>query len=223
MNNSRGWFIHLQKLSISINWEAFIIFVPWNQDKHAAHVRNIGQRYDKVLNSAPFVGGKTRFFRKSVLAEVIQPMPYKLKTNCRCPITSAFSRCFPCWPWAVCPATVRVGGSKRTCFPWRCPKARMRPNLLCLFFSKKFNTKSALPVHQPSTLPQKIDSRGGLFWCQKGLVVHVGKMNFYLSWPPPTPVLGPFAAKCNAFWCKTQCNMPLNAVRFGAKCSAFWC
>ena len=53
--------------------------------------------------------------------------------------------------------------------------------------------------------------------------MHAGKMNFYLNRPPPTPVLGPFAAKCNAFWCKTQCNMPLNAVRFGAKCSAFWC
>ena len=53
--------------------------------------------------------------------------------------------------------------------------------------------------------------------------MHAGKMNFYLNRPPPTLVLGPFAAKCNAFWCKTQCNMPLNAMRFGAKCSAFWC
>jgi len=26
-----------------------------------------------------------------------------------------------------------------------------------------------------------------------------------------------FAAKCNAFWCKTQGNMVLNAVLFGAK------
>ena len=150
-------------------------------------------------------------------------MPYKLKTTCQCPITSAFPWCSPCWPWAAFPTTARAGGSKRTCFPCRCTKARMRPNRFCLFFSKKFNTKSALSVHQMSTLPQKIDSRGGLFWCKKGLVVHVGKMNFYLNRPPPTPVLGPFAAKCNAFWCKTQCNMPLNAVRFGAKCSAFWC
>ena len=30
-------------------------------------------------------------------------------------------------------------------------------------FSKKFNIKSALFVHQPRTLPQKIDSREGLF------------------------------------------------------------
>ena len=154
---------------------------------------------------------------------VIQPMPYKLKASCQCPITSAFPWCRFRRPWAACPTTARAGGSKRTCFPWRCPKARMRPIVICPTFSKKFNIKSDLFVHQLPTLSQKIDSRGGLFWCQKGLVVHVGKMNFYLSWPPPTPVLGPFAAKCNAFWCKTQCNMPLNAVRFGAKCSAFWC
>ena len=108
-------------------------------------------------------------------------------------------------------------------FPCRCTKARMRPIAICPTFSKKFNIKSDLPVHQLPTLPQKIDSRGGLFWCQKGLVVHAGKMNFYLNRPPPTPIFGWFAAKCNAFWCKTQCNMPLNAVRFGAKCSAFWC
>ena len=97
------------------------------------------------------------------------------------------------------------------------------PIVICLIFSKKFNIKSAPSVHQSLTLPQKIDSRGGLFWCQKGVVVHAGKMNFYLSWPPPTPVFGWFVVKRSAFWCKTQCNMPLNAVRFGAKCSAFWC
>jgi len=32
-----------------------------------------------------------------------------------------------------------------------------------------------------------------------------------------------FAAKCNAFWCKTQSNMVQNAVRFGAKCKVKWC
>lgn len=54
---------------------------------------------------------------------------------------------------------------------------------------------SALFVHQSFTLPQKIDSRGGLFWCQKGAVVHADKMNFYLKRPPLIPVLGRFAAK----------------------------
>ena len=41
---------------------------------------------------------------------------------------------------------------------------------LCQLFSKKFNIKSALFVHQPRTLPQKIDSREGLFGCKIGLV-----------------------------------------------------
>jgi len=48
-------------------------------------------------------------------------------------------------------------------------------------------------------------------------------MNIYFKKPPFVPHLGLFAAKCTAICSKTQCNMPLNAVRFGAKCSAFWC
>ena len=93
----------------------------------------------------------------------------------------------------------------------------------CLVFSKKFNIMSALSVHQSPTLPQKIDSRGGLFWCKKGLVVHAGKMNIYLNRPSLTPVFGWFIAKWSAFWCKTRCNMPLNTVCFGAKWSAICC
>jgi len=33
----------------------------------------------------------------------------------------------------------------------------------CPVSSKKFNIKSALSIHQSQTLPQKIDSREGLF------------------------------------------------------------
>ena len=40
----------------------------------------------------------------------------------------------------------------------------------CQLFSKKFNIKRALFVHQPRTLPQKNDSREGLFGCKIGLV-----------------------------------------------------
>ena len=36
-------------------------------------------------------------------------------------------------------------------------------SLFCLVFSKKFNIISTLFVHQSLTLPQKIDSREGLF------------------------------------------------------------
>ena len=78
-------------------------------------------------------------------------------------------------------------------------------------------------VYQPLTLSQKIDSREGLFWGQKGVVVHAGKMYFYLNRPSLTPALGLFAAKCTAICCKTHCNMPLNAVRFGAKRKVKWC
>jgi len=46
-------------------------------------------------------------------------------------------------------------------------------------------------------------------------------MNIYFNQPPFAPVFGLFAAKYSAIWCKMQCNMPLNAMRFGAKCSAF--
>ena len=35
--------------------------------------------------------------------------------------------------------------------------------LFCLVFSKKFNIMSALSANQARTLPQKIDSREGLF------------------------------------------------------------
>ena len=35
--------------------------------------------------------------------------------------------------------------------------------LFCLLFSMIFNAKSALFLNQPLILPQKIDSRGGLF------------------------------------------------------------
>ena len=71
----------------------------------------------------------------------------------------------------------------------------------CPLFSRNFNTKSAIFIHQLPTLPQKIDSREGLFRCKKGLHVNVGKMNIYLNKPPFAPTFVRFAAKCTAFWC----------------------
>ena len=101
----------------------------------------------------------------------------------------------------VCPATDRGGGSRCTCFPCRCRCARVGHTCFCLDFGRKFNIMSAPSDNQSPTLPQKIDSRGGLFWCKNGLVVHAGKMNFYLNQPQLTPILGRFAAKWSAFWC----------------------
>ena len=94
---------------------------------------------------------------------------------------------------------------------------------LCQLFGDNFNTKSALFIHQLLTLSQKIDSRRGLFWCKKCLVCEYDKMNIYFKKPPFVPHFGLFATKSTAISTKTQCNMPLNAVRFDAKCSAFWC
>jgi len=42
-------------------------------------------------------------------------------------------------------------------------------------------------------------------------------MNIYFKGLPFEPFFLLFGAKCGAFWCKTQCNMVQNAVRFGAK------
>ena len=52
--------------------------------------------------------------------------------------------------------------------PLTCRLVNMKPRRLinfspCQFFGTYFNIKSTLFVHQPPTLPQKIDSREGLF------------------------------------------------------------
>jgi len=56
-----------------------------------------------------------------------------------------------------------------------------------------------------------------------GAVVYASKMNIYFKQPPFLPDFGLFAAKYTAFWCKIQCVLVLNALRFGAKRGAFWC
>ena len=71
----------------------------------------------------------------------------------------------------------------------------------CKVFSANFNIMTALVAHQSPTLPQKIDSREGLFSCNKGVVVNVGKMNIYFRRPPFAPILGLFAAKYHAICC----------------------
>ena len=53
--------------------------------------------------------------------------------------------------------------------------------------------------------------------------MNVAKMNFYLRKPPLAPVLGQFAAKWSAFWCKIACVLVQNRARFGAKRKVKWC
>jgi len=45
-------------------------------------------------------------------------------------------------------------------------RSYMALSLFCLVFSKNFNIMSGLSIHQPLTVPQKIDSREGLFHCK---------------------------------------------------------
>ena len=162
------------------------------------------------------------FFSKELLGKSQSRHSLRSETSCQCHLTSAFPWFCPHWPWVACPATARAGGSKRTCFPCRCLCTYKQHNYFCLVFSKKFNILSALSVHQSPTLPQKIDSREGLFWCKKGLACACSKMNLYLKRQPSAPVIGLFAAKCTAFWCKTQAILVQNARCFGAKCKPFW-
>ena len=132
------------------------------QDKRPAHVRSTGQRYNKNRTSAAFVCGKCGCDSKNDLLEGIVNMLFKLQTAYRRQINSAFPRyCFH-WPRAACPATARTGG-ERSWFSCRCPCACIQHNRFCPFFSKKFNTISAHFINQSPTLPQKINSRGGLF------------------------------------------------------------
>ena len=48
-------------------------------------------------------------------------------------------------------------------------------------------------------------------------------MNIYVKRSPFAPTFGLFVAKYSAIWCKTQCILVQNSVRFDAKYSAFWC
>ena len=150
--------------------------------------------------SCPSLWDKPWACLKSGLLEVL-PCIYPTVENLpsQWQLISAFSWCCFRWLWSACPTTAFVGGCKRACFPRSCPYARMPRKYFCTVFSKNFNIMSALSVHQSSTLPQKIDSRGGLFWCKRGLACACGKLYFYLKRLPFTPVFGLFAAKFSAF------------------------
>ena len=106
---------------------------------------------------------KRGYVSKSDLSEGIANMLYKLLTAFRRQINSAFPRCCFHWPRAACPATTNTDGRKRTPFPWCWLLACTWHNCFRLVFSNKFNIITALSINQSSTLPQIIDSRGGLF------------------------------------------------------------
>ena len=134
-------------------------------------------------------------------AQDIQSIRYKLKNQLPTPSHLCLSTIPRHKPWAASSATARAGWSKRTCFPRHWHACLYGTIVFCPVFSKDFNIMSALFVRQPLTLPQKTDSREGLFWWKKGLASECGKMNFYLKSPPFAPTFGQFAAKCGAICC----------------------
>ena len=162
-----------------------------NQDKHFLSCTKCLTKIRNIWNSVPFVWWKS-----------FNTFSTSQKTGCQWLITSALPWCCCRWLLAACPAILRAGGCKRTCFPCRCPCAYIRHNrFFCLVFSRKFNIITALSAHQSLTLPQKNDSREGLFWCNERVVCACWKMNFYLERQPFAPFRRLFAAKCGAFWC----------------------
>ena len=182
------------------------------------------QGYDEIWYSGPFVCGETWLYLKK-WPSGSHPI-HSLQVEKRLSMTYYF--CVPLyllrWPWVVCPATARAGGSKLTCFSCRYPCARTHYNHVFVYFLVRNLT---LWVPFPATNRQPCRKKSILakvgFDAKRGVACERGKMDFYLKTPPFVPVFGLFAAKCTAIWCKTHCNMVQNAVHFGAKCSAIWC
>ena len=75
---------------------------------------------------------------------------------------------------------------------------------------------SGLFINQSPTLPQKIDSREGLFGCKKGGSCTC-RQNEFLFKPTATNT------RFWAIFSKMKFVLVQNAVQYGAKRSAFWC
>ena len=178
---ARGWAWFLS-LVLRIFWKG-------KQSNHTPIMYEApGQRYDKNLKYCPIcLWQNVVIFQKTTWRKLFHTLSTSWKLGCKWQITSAFAWCSM---WVACPATARAGGRKRTCFRCRWPLMRVYDMLVLSSFSNKFNIVSALFVHQPLTLPQKIDSREGWFWWKKGLAYECSKMNFYLK----------KAAICTRFW-----------------------
>ena len=99
------------------------------------------------------------------------------------------------------------------------PCVFMRNNyFFCLVLEINLTLKEPFLLTNRTPCCKKNDSREGLFRCKKGWHVNVGKMNIYLNSLPFAPFSGLFGAKWSVFWCKMECVLVLNGVRFGAKC-----
>ena len=112
-------------------------------------------------------------------AEAIPCGFHKLKTACRWQITSAFSWCCTHCPWQHALQPLEMAFVSVHAFGAVAHSRVFIAHYFCTVFSKKFNIMSALSIHQPPTLPQKINSREDLFWGKIGLACACGRMNNY--------------------------------------------
>ena len=176
--------------------------MQYNQDKHPYSYTKYCTKIRYNLKSRPIcLWQKVVMSQTTTERKTFNALLYKLKTSCQWRATCTFP--WYCLRWcvqhALQPFALAVVSVRAVC--GRCPRACNQYNPFCLVFGIKFNIKSALFLHQSPTLPQKIDSREGWFWCKKGLAYEYDKMNFYLKETAFAPVFGLFAAKRTAFWC----------------------
>ena len=106
---------------------------------------------------------KRGYALKSGWAEVIQCSLHKQKTACRWPITSRFHDVVAVVREQHALQPLALAAASACVFLAVAHPRVFTESLFCLVFSKKFNIISALFVHQSLTLPQKTDSREGLF------------------------------------------------------------
>ena len=174
----------------------------YTPDKHPSHIRSSSQRCVVIWNYAPFACAKTWLLLKEATKhKSFKTFATSWKTSYQRHLTSAFPRCRATSRELQAPQPLAPAEVSEHAFRAIAMHAYAEKPPFVHFFSNKFNIMSALFVHQPSTLPQKIDSREGLFWCKRGLVCECGKMNINSKRPPLAPLLGLFGAKYSAICC----------------------
>ena len=176
--------------------------MQYNQDKHPYSYTKYCTKIRYNLKSRPLcLWQNVIMYQMATERKTFNTFLYKLKTSCQWRVTSAFPWFSSRWcvQHALQPLALAAVSVRAAC--GRYPRACMQYHPFCLVIGRKFNTKCALFLHQPPTLPQKIDSREGWFWCKKGLAYEYDKMNFYLKETAFAPVFGLFAAKHSACWC----------------------
>ena len=124
---------------------------------------------------APFVCNETWLYLKK-WPSGSRPI-HSLQVEKRLSMTYYF--CVPLywlrWPWVVCQATARAGGSKLTCFSCRYPCARTHYNHVFVYFLVRnltlwvpFPATNRQPCRKKSILAKVgFDAKGGSMWMRQ--------------------------------------------------------